>query len=195
MHIRYSGDRGQTWSGDATTLPLTKNPSLAVDTDGRVGLLYQQFKGNRWITNLEVTADGWATQAPVFTLHKASATEPARDWLPYLGDYTRLLALGRSFYGAFCGSNAPLTANFPAASRTSATPTGSTGHSLTSAGSPPSGCPSTRSSWPGPMTPRPARSACCNGGPAGRWPPAAASLSASVRGAGAGSRGARTAAR
>ena len=113
LHIRFSADRGQTWSGDARTLPLTKNPSLAVDTDGRVGLLYQQFKGNRWVTNLEVTADGWATPASTFTLHQASATEPDRDSLPYLGDYSRLLALGRSFYGAFCGSNAPLTANFP----------------------------------------------------------------------------------
>ena len=65
LHIRFSADRGQTWSGDARTLPLTKNPSLAVDTDGRVGLLYQQFKGNRWVTNLEVTADGWATPATV----------------------------------------------------------------------------------------------------------------------------------
>ena len=113
LHIRFSADRGQTWSGDARTLPLTKNPSLAVDTDGRVGLLYQQLQGNRWVTNLEVTADGWATPAPIFTLHQASAAEPVIDFQPYLGDYTRLLALGRSFYGAFCGSNAPLTANFP----------------------------------------------------------------------------------
>jgi hypothetical protein len=70
LHIKFSGDRGQTWSGDARTLPLTKNPSLAVDTGGRVGLLYQQFKGNRWITNLEVTADGWATH-PGDRIHPA----------------------------------------------------------------------------------------------------------------------------
>jgi hypothetical protein len=113
LHIRFSADRGQTWSGDARTVPLTKNQSLAVDADGRVGLLYQRLQDNRWVTNLEVTADGWATPAPTFTLHQASSEEPWREFFPFIGDYTRLLALGRSFYGAFCGNNAPLTANFP----------------------------------------------------------------------------------
>ena len=41
------------------------------------------------------------------------ASVPARDFLPYLGDYVRLLALRNDFYGVFSGSNLPDRANFP----------------------------------------------------------------------------------
>jgi hypothetical protein len=34
-------------------------------------------------------------------------------FLPYLGDYIRLLAIGREFFGVFAGSNLPDMANFP----------------------------------------------------------------------------------
>jgi hypothetical protein len=33
--------------------------------------------------------------------------------LPYIGDYIRILAVGSSFYGVFCGNNTPNMANFP----------------------------------------------------------------------------------
>ena len=38
---------------------------------------------------------------------------PARTFLPYLGDYVRMIAVGTSFYGVFCGNNTPDLANFP----------------------------------------------------------------------------------
>lgn len=47
LHVRHSTDKGQTWSNDVRTVTNAKNPSLAVDGKGRVGLVFQQFTGTR----------------------------------------------------------------------------------------------------------------------------------------------------
>jgi hypothetical protein len=78
-----------------------------------MGLLYQQFMGTRWVTTLELTKDAWATQAEVHILHSAPSDVPARTFLPYLGDYVRLITVGDSFFGVFCGNNTPDPGNFP----------------------------------------------------------------------------------
>jgi hypothetical protein len=36
-----------------------------------------------------------------------------RRFVPYIGDYIRLLAVRKDFYGVFSGNNAPVPANFP----------------------------------------------------------------------------------
>jgi hypothetical protein len=117
LHVRRSTDRGQTWSDDLRTVTDAKNPGLAVNARGLLGLMFQQLMGTppaaRWVTQLELTADGWATPAMSNVLHTALATDPPRRGLPYLGDYARLLAVGEEFYGVFSGSNLPNTANFP----------------------------------------------------------------------------------
>jgi hypothetical protein len=113
LHVRRSTDGGQTWSEDLRTVTNAKNPALAVDAGGRVGLLYQQFTGSRWVTSLEVTGDAWAGAPTSVALHSAPSTVPARSNFPYLGDYIRLLAVGNDFYGVFCGNNTPDLANFP----------------------------------------------------------------------------------
>jgi hypothetical protein len=46
-------------------------------------------------------------------LHQAPSNTPGREFLPYIGDYIRLLAVGRDFYGVFSGNNTPDMANFP----------------------------------------------------------------------------------
>ena len=47
-------------------------------------------------------------------LHTALFSDPPRGKnLPYLGDYIRLLTVGKDFYGVFSGSNHPDPANFP----------------------------------------------------------------------------------
>jgi hypothetical protein len=113
LHVRRSTDGGQTWSEDLRTVLNAKNPALAVDASRRVGLLYQQFTGSRWVTSLEVTDDAWAGAPTRVALHTAPSTVPARSNFPYLGDYIRLLAVGTDFYGVFCGNNTPDLANFP----------------------------------------------------------------------------------
>jgi hypothetical protein len=113
LHVVHSTTRGQTWSADVRTITNAKNPALAVNSSGQVGLLYQEYTGTNWNTNLELTTNAWATAATTVALHTASAATPTATFQPYLGDYVRLLAVGTDFYGVFCGNNTPNPANFP----------------------------------------------------------------------------------
>jgi hypothetical protein len=118
MHVARSTDRGQTWgSRNLRTVTNAKNPALAINGSGLVAFMYQQLVGAgataRWVTQLELTDDAFASAPTSFVLHTANAHEPHRDFLPYLGDYIRLLAVGDDFYGVFAGSNRPASANFP----------------------------------------------------------------------------------
>lgn len=118
VHLRRSGDRGATWSGDLRTVTNATNASLAVSANGTVGLLYQQVTGggaadsSRWVTRLERSRDGFQTHQDV-VLASVPAATPAFQFLPYIGDYNGLLARGQSFLGIFSASNAPDSTNFP----------------------------------------------------------------------------------
>ena len=116
VHLRRSGDRGATWTGDLRTVTNATNASLAVAANGTVGLLYQQVTGSgdasRWVTRLERSRDGFATHQDV-VLADVPATTPVFQFLPYLGDYNGLLARGDVFLGIFSANNAPDSANFP----------------------------------------------------------------------------------
>ncbi|MEU5432164.1 hypothetical protein AB0G73_02175 [Streptomyces sp. NPDC020719] len=114
LHVRHSADHGQTWSDDVRTITNAKNPALAVNSDSLVGLTYQQFTQAQWVTALELTADSWKTPAQRQVLHQAPANVPKTQGLPFLGDYMRLLSIGKDFYGVFSGNNTPDNANFPA---------------------------------------------------------------------------------
>ncbi|MER7540524.1 hypothetical protein ABTX77_37990 [Streptomyces sp. NPDC097704] len=113
LHVRHSTDFGQTWSDDVRSVTNAKNPALAVNTDGLLGLAYQQFGQEQWATVLELTADDWQTPPERHVLHQAPANVPTARFLPFLGDYIRLLTVGRDFYGVFSGNNTPDHANFP----------------------------------------------------------------------------------
>jgi hypothetical protein len=117
LHVRRSTDSGQTWSGDVRTASKAKNPALAVNDQGLVGLMFQQLVGAgaaaQWTTRIELTQDAWATPATRHIVHRALASQPPRDFLPYLGDYIRMVAVGHEFFGTFCGSNLPDMASFP----------------------------------------------------------------------------------
>jgi len=117
VHVRRSTNRGRTWTGDRRTVENAKNPALAVNAQGVLGFMFQRLTGSgataRWRTMLELTDDAWGTDPQRFRLHSALASSPQRDFLPYLGDYIRLLAVGDEFYGVFSGSNRPDQANFP----------------------------------------------------------------------------------
>jgi hypothetical protein len=96
-------------------------PSVAVTSDGTVGVLYDTFDG--------FTADGF----PIFTAHLSVSTDQATTFSDFvletflspqkdsctnspvncgdkqrvLGDYQQLKAVGRTFYGVFSGNRAP----------------------------------------------------------------------------------------
>ncbi|SOB85844.1 hypothetical protein [Streptomyces sp. 1331.2] len=113
LHTRHSKDRGHTWSAARPDVVGGKNPSWAVNSDGLVGLVYQRLADNQWSTVLELTGDGFAT-VESHVLHQAPGdVPPAGRQLPYLGDYIRMVAVGKDFYGIFAGNNTPDRANFP----------------------------------------------------------------------------------
>jgi hypothetical protein len=113
LHVRRSTDGGQNWGGDLRTITNAKNPALAVNDSGLLGLAYQQFTGTQWVTQLELTGDGWGTSPEAHVLHQAASNTPAAVFWPYIGDYIRLIHVGRDFYGVFSGNNTPDHTNFP----------------------------------------------------------------------------------
>jgi hypothetical protein len=118
LHVRRSTDRGQTWSGaDLRTITNAKNPALAINSRGRVAFAYQQLTGagasQRWVTRLERTDNNFASAPISDVLATTPATAPAPTFLPYLGDYIGLQAVGRDFFGIFSANNTPDLNNFP----------------------------------------------------------------------------------
>jgi hypothetical protein len=116
IHLRRSADRGVTWTGDLRTVTNATNASLAVAANGTVGFLYQQVTGSgatsRWVMHVERSKDGFATDSDL-VLATVPANAPAPQFLPYLGDYTGLVAVGSEFRGVFSANNTPDAADFP----------------------------------------------------------------------------------
>jgi hypothetical protein len=116
IHLRRSTDRGATWSGDLRAITNATNASLVVADNGTVGFLYQQVTGSgstsRWENRFERSKNGFTTDS-VIVLSTAPADTPAPQFLPYLGDYTGLVAVGAEFRGVFSANNTPDRGNFP----------------------------------------------------------------------------------
>jgi len=115
LHLRWSGDGGANWSADVRSVSVAKNPSIAINDLGMVGFAYQQVVGANWVTVLEVSDNGFVAG---FSTHILASTPtnapiPASVMATYLGDYIKLLATGKDFFGIFSASNSPVAANFP----------------------------------------------------------------------------------
>jgi hypothetical protein len=115
LHILRSTDRGQTWSPELKRVNNALNPAMAINTVGKLGLLYQQLTGagasQQWVTKFETTTNGTSWSA--LTLAQVPANRPPKQFDPYLGDYEHLMAVGKDFYGIFSANNTPKKANFP----------------------------------------------------------------------------------
>ena len=115
LHVLRSTDRGRTWSPELKRVDDALNPALAINSTGKVGLLYQQLVGTgaaqQWVTKFETTTNG--TSWTALTLAQTPANRPPKDFDPYLGDYDHLMAVGKDFYGIFSANNTPKKANFP----------------------------------------------------------------------------------
>jgi hypothetical protein len=116
MHVRRSTDRGVTWSADLKTIANAKNPALAINSTGLVGLAYQRATGTgttqRWDTHFETTSNAFAASVDL-VLATVPSNAPPVAFLPYNGDYIHLMCHGSTFYGVFSANNTPDTANFP----------------------------------------------------------------------------------
>lgn len=120
LHVRRSDNRGVSWtSTDLLTISNATNPALAVNSVGKVAFLYQQntptgatLANQRWETHVRRSTDLGTTWNDLVLANTPAAT-PAASFLPYLGDYAYIQAIGQDFYGIFSASNVPDLANFP----------------------------------------------------------------------------------
>jgi hypothetical protein len=116
LHLRRSADGGTTWSDDLRSVSNAKNPGLAVNTEGVVGFVYQQFENTagkeRWLTRFEESGDDFKTKISA-ELANTPGNDPRPLFVPYLGDYIHLMSVGSDFYGIFSANNTPDKANFP----------------------------------------------------------------------------------
>ena len=113
LHVRASSDSGKHWDkSDLWTEPNAMNPALAVDSRGTVAFLFQRLNTEnsqeRWITIVKGVGPSEIVLADV------PASEPKRDFQPYIGDYIDLRAHGTRFYGVFSANNTPDLTHFPA---------------------------------------------------------------------------------
>lgn len=120
LHLRRSEDGGKSWSEDLKTVADALNPALAVAASGIVAFLYQQLEhaagGDRWVTHLAGSGDRFSTAVDL-VLATVPADRPVASYLPYLGDYVNVMAVGTTFYGIFSANNTPDPANFPHGAR------------------------------------------------------------------------------
>jgi hypothetical protein len=116
LHVRCTNTGGVAWSpNDLLTVANATNAALAINSDGIVGLLYQELVGtgasSRWKTHFRRSPDG--TTWSDIVLADTPATFPVKTFDPYLGDYDHLVSIDRDFYGIFSANNSPNMANFP----------------------------------------------------------------------------------
>jgi hypothetical protein len=118
LHVCRSADRGANWTADLLTIPSATNGALAINSQGKVAYLYQEFKDTqgdpRWVTHVRRTTDGinWDD----LILANVSALNPSKEidgFDPYIGDYVHMVTVGKDFYGVFSAGNIPNPLNFP----------------------------------------------------------------------------------
>lgn len=118
LHVRHSADGGSTWdASDLRTITNATNPALAINSHGKVGFLYQAVTGavgnQRWETHFERTDDEFSTINDIILADVPAGTPTPPQFIPYIGDYVHVMAVGKNFYGIFSANNTPDNANFP----------------------------------------------------------------------------------
>src|SRR6202035_5748679 len=81
------------------------NEVIAVNSQGVLGLVYQEFVNPNWETHFrtfDATNNTWSDT----TLCKSKQNG-------FMGDYCGLLGIGKDFYGSFAADNTPMPQHFP----------------------------------------------------------------------------------
>lgn len=118
LRVCRSTDRGNTWTKNLLMVDDANLACLAVNSDGRVGFMYQRLlPSNQWETHFRRTTDPSATNWDDIILARTATTG-------IVADYSRLIAVGKDFYGVFPAWNTPDPSNFPATPPTALNPNG-----------------------------------------------------------------------
>jgi hypothetical protein len=116
LHLSRSPDGGTTWN-QLLTVPSAKNAAVAINSQGRIAYLYQQLTGGagsrHWQTHLRRSNDGVVWDDVMLSDFPAEgAGSPGGSRI--IGDYLRILAVGKNFHGVFSAYNDLVNASFPA---------------------------------------------------------------------------------
>jgi hypothetical protein len=103
LRVKRSLNRGADWSGDLVTVDNATLACLAINSKGTVGLIYEQLVGANWETHFRSSDDG-VTWDDMLLARTATSG--------FIGDWTRMIAVGPHFYGVFPAVNTPNPANF-----------------------------------------------------------------------------------
>jgi hypothetical protein len=68
--------------------------------------------GNKWQTHLVTSSNAFITRSDLILADVPDANGSYTATNP-IGDYAGLIAVGKNFYGIFCGDNTPDNTNFP----------------------------------------------------------------------------------
>jgi hypothetical protein len=117
LRVRRSLDRGNTWSGDLLTVSKANLACLAINSDGKVGFMYQQLVSGLWETHFRRTTSNTGTNWDDITLARTPTAGA-------VADYSRVISVAKDFYGVFPAWNTPNPANFPATPPTALNPNG-----------------------------------------------------------------------
>jgi hypothetical protein len=117
LRVRRTLDWGQSWGNDLLTVANANLAGLAINSEGRVGFIYQQLVSGLWETHFRRTQDNTGKNWDDIVLARTPTAGS-------IADYSRVVAVGRDFYGVFPAWNTPDPANFPATPPTSTNPNG-----------------------------------------------------------------------
>jgi hypothetical protein len=117
LRMRRSLDYGNTWSDDLLTVPNANLAGTAINSGSRVGFMYQKLVAGLWETHFQRTLDSTGQNWDDIILARTATAG-------MIADYSRVIAVGKDFYGVFPAWNTPDPANFPATPPTAANPNG-----------------------------------------------------------------------
>ncbi len=110
LHLVVSKDGGKSIGRDLHTVDNALNPAVAVDSRGRVALLYQKYVKNGshtyWETRITISNED-QTRWRNILLSQTPADTPVFQYDPYIGDFVDLAVVDETFYGVFCANNDP----------------------------------------------------------------------------------------
>src|SRR5262249_26199858 len=109
LHVTESFDGGVMWTEKFISSSTVRAalPALAINNGGAVGLLYATYDptSDKISDHFLTTTNDFANVNDTLLSVQSNAT-PASDFDPYIGDFFDLTAVGTTFYGIFCASNA-----------------------------------------------------------------------------------------
>jgi hypothetical protein len=115
--LRRSLDAGHSWSADLLTVDNANLAGLAINSDSRVGFVYQQLVSGWWETHFRRSTDNSGKNWDDIILARTTTAG-------LLADYSRVIAVNEDFFGVFPAWNTPDPANFPATPPTALAPNG-----------------------------------------------------------------------